>query len=249
MKTFKEFINENVKDILKGKSEEEIEEVIKNLTPIEKLKYISTQRSYFKRHIYMQPPLKVGKVNGTDAIITFYYNHLNEFYDENYLVFNLLFNEHDDTRFGIVDTKFDFTYINHYEITKFNHKGSHIHHSNQNLTLEVDDDYLEKILEIVDTPENKKFNDEFYKMKDRETDLQHKKDRTEEEDFEYEDLMFKTNTISDGKEDLLTKDRTAKRRALSSEERKRQDDEMNKIANEILAELLAEEEEKKKSKN
>jgi len=235
MKTFKQFINEGIKDILIGKSEKEIKQIYNNLPPDEKLKYISEQRggtSGVENHIYMYPPIKVGKVNNTDAFITFYYYHRNEFYDEFDLVFHLIYNEKKDKQFD--DTVFDFTYINSKEIKEHNHQGKFIHHRDKELVLEIDDDYLERIVKLTESSENIKLNDNYYKMKDEMNKLFSKKSMTDEEKMIYAELNFKTETISKGKENVWRKKQIERRKAMTPEERKKEDDRINKIAFDII---------------
>lgn len=249
MKTFKQFINENkntVKNILRPKSEEEIKEIYGRLSSSEKLKYISVQRggtTGVNNHIYMYPPIKIGKINNTDAFVTFFYNYINQFYGDNDLVFHIIYNEMEDKKLD--DIKFDFTYINYYQIENHNHKGKFIHHRDQELILEIDNDYLDKIVKISESPDNIKLNDEYYEMKKEIDRLRHKENMTDEERLEYTELNMNVDTISNGYESKLSRKNLERRKSMTPEERKKMDDDLSRIAREVLKEI----EEEKKNKD
>lgn len=227
MKRFKDFIKESAMDYLKGRTEEEIQEIYNNLNFVEKLKYISEQREKYKSNIFFYPPINAGKVNGTNAIITFYYCNVNEFHGVNEIVFNLLYDETEDKEFN--DTKFEFTYIDSEQIIEHNHKGEFLHHREQKLTLELDDDLFEKMAKIAESSKNVKLNDHYYEIKEEYEKLLHKKPRTEEEQQKMMELKLEVDTISDGKESVWGRKQLEERKAMTLEERERIDKKMREV--------------------
>jgi hypothetical protein len=76
-------------------------------------------------YLVAENKVKVGKIDGHDAFVTYIYNHFNPFYGEDYIVFNVVYD------YKIIETdsdyrydKWNFTYINEMEIKSGEHEVS-----------------------------------------------------------------------------------------------------------------------------
>ena len=95
IKNYKEFINEKV-DSDNLTTESEIDGITdKEIDLINKLKKICEKSDIGEKDhaIFFENPVVVGKRSGKDVICNYYNTHVNPFYDEDYLVFHVMYNE------------------------------------------------------------------------------------------------------------------------------------------------------------
>lgn len=112
MKKYKTFVKEN-KEFFTSETD------MKNITP-EELKLVQSLKDITKKsnvegshYIFLKEPVKVGSLDGKDVLCNYFYLHENSFYNEDYLVYHILFDEKPS---DLYDKEFDFTLINYGDI-------------------------------------------------------------------------------------------------------------------------------------
>lgn len=108
MKKYETFVKENKENYEFLTTESDIKGITsEELKLVKSLKVISKKSNVENGHyIFFKTPVNVGKLDGKDVLCNYYYLHENNFYDEDYLVFHLLFDEKPS---NLYDKEFDFT--------------------------------------------------------------------------------------------------------------------------------------------
>jgi len=110
MKKFIQFVREKIENLDPYGEEEWNDEELNILIN-------TADKSKFK-HVFLPNPVLVGHHNnGKECYCNYYYRHINEFYDEDYLVYHILYNEtHDDKK--ITSRIWDFNLIRYEDFKK-----------------------------------------------------------------------------------------------------------------------------------
>lgn len=91
MKKYNKFVKENIERFDPYGEEEWNDEELNLL-------YNTVDKSKFK-YIFLPNPVLVGyQKNGKECYCNYYYRHVNNFYDEDYLVYNILYDENPDSK-------------------------------------------------------------------------------------------------------------------------------------------------------
>jgi len=167
IKNYKEFINEKV-DSDNLTTESEIDGITdKEIDLINKLKKICEKSDIGEKDhaIFFENPVVVGKRSGKDVICNYYNTHVNPFYDEDYLVFHVMYNERKYKNPRIYDKEFDFSLMNYMDVKRGVHsqrpykKGQFL--KAVNMKFQFNENFLEKIYDSAS-----KLSDEWIKKCD-----------------------------------------------------------------------------------
>jgi len=150
IKNYKEFIKENV-DSDQLQSELEINGITdKEIFLINKLKEIAKKSNVEESHnIFFKEPVVIGQRSGKDVICNYYYIHENPYWNEDYLVFHIMYNEKPYKNKQIYDRVWDFSLMNYMDIKRGVHSQRPYKKGEfgkpVNMRFQFDKDFLEKI--------------------------------------------------------------------------------------------------------
>jgi len=148
LKKYNDFLKEDVDDN-NLHSELEIEGMTDNeILLVNKLKEISLKSNVEDDHyIFFKTPVKIGSRSGKDVLCNYFYVYDNSYYNMNYLVFHILYNEKPSEFY---DKEWDFGLMNYFEIKRGVHNQRKMNKSGQfgkpmNYKFQFDKDFLEKL--------------------------------------------------------------------------------------------------------
>jgi hypothetical protein len=143
------------------------------------------------QYLITENKVKVGKIDGHDAYVTYVYNQSNPFYDEDYIVYNVIYDyQMITTESGYKYDKWNFVYINDEDIKTGKHEVSEYVDGKFQPSKMVDINffvnYKELVYDEVSKPSSINISKKYKEISEKQRYDRAKKDKSEDFGLQYQ---------------------------------------------------------------